>query len=103
MSCFPNPVRSSLVRSTKRYVWNAADVPANIGCTMVKPISSKETKTADIKAIGTLMMRMMELGTSLRHPRSLDLENPESWDDLIKDFLKGTATKAGQELLKVRC
>ncbi len=48
------------------------------------------------------MIQLMELGTSLRTPGSFILEDPDKWEDSIKDFLQKTQHATGEELQKVR-
>ena len=48
------------------------------------------------------MIRLMELGTSLKDPDTLKLEHPEHWDKEIKLFVQATETTSIEELRKVR-
>lgn len=68
---------------------------------MVNHIPRLGNEQRDYKALGVLMVRLMERGTNLEHPDSLELQHPERWDDSIKQFLQETSHSNGEELQKV--
>ena len=55
----------------------------------------------DFRALGLLMVQLMDLRTSLRDPNTLQLQEPGNWNDDIKSFLTGTAQSSGETLQKV--
>ncbi|KAL2048941.1 hypothetical protein ABVK25_010794 [Lepraria finkii] len=73
---------------------------ANIGQSMLKGTDSSQNEQKDFQALGLLMIRLMELGTSLQHPDSIELRKPEEWDEEIKDFLNKTTQSPGDVLQK---
>lgn len=60
-----------------------------------------DSEKQDIRAVGLMMMRLMEPSTSLKNSDSLELEYPEKWDTAIKYFLQKTGTSSCQNLLQV--
>ena len=68
---------------------------------MLQGDSAGEKGNLDFRDLGSLMMRIMEPGTSLSKPESLTLECPEKWDEPVKTFLKKTASASGADLRKV--
>lgn len=75
---------------------------ANVGQSMLEAVSSVGNEQKDIRALGLLMIRLMELGTSLESPDLLELKKPETWNDDIKDFLSRTIKYPGDTLKDVR-
>ena len=74
---------------------------ANVGeCFLQKNRYTEITGREDIKAIGYMMMELMEVKTSVLQPNSVELKNPEAWKDTtgIKDFLASTQHKSLAEL-----
>ena len=57
---------------------------------MLKNTEKTEDERQDFQALGLLMIQLMELGTSLRSPTSLTLQDPDEWEEPIKDFLRKT-------------
>ena len=55
----------------------------------------------DVRALGYLMVRLMELGTSLMDPQSLELKHPDRWDGATRTFLAKTEHSSADDLLKV--
>ena len=68
---------------------------------MLQAATAPESKQEDVRALGLLMVRLMEIDTSLKAPRSLELQNPELWNTRTKDFMARTAHSALKELEKV--
>ena len=68
---------------------------------MLKGKSSGNEAQNDYRALGLLMVKLMEPDTSLANPDTLELQNPDEWDSAIKDFLGKTAKSPGKELRKV--
>ena len=58
-------------------------------------------KQQDFRALGLLMVQLMEWGTSLRSPDSFTLQDPNKWEEPIKSFLQKTQPATGEELQKV--
>lgn len=56
----------------------------------------------DVRALGTLMVWMMEPGTSMQDPTSLRLRHPARWEDHTREFLARTSASAA-ELRRVEC
>lgn len=75
---------------------------ANIGQSLLEHAATSEAKDRDIRDIGRLMLKLMELSTSLFDPESLTLRNPERWGGAIKNFLQITQTATSEDLRKVR-
>ena len=69
---------------------------------MLKGTDSSQNEQEDFQALGLLMIRLMEKGTSLQHPDSIELRKPEEWDEEIKDFLNKTTYSPGDVLQKVQ-
>ena len=69
---------------------------------MLKHIGKTENEQQDFRALGLLMVQLMELGTSLRSPNSFILQHPDKWEEPIKDFLRKTQNAVGDELQKVK-
>lgn len=63
---------------------------ANIGHSILLNILRTEVQQDDIQDIGHIMVRLMELRTNLKNSRSLELQEPEKWDEPIKQFLHKT-------------
>ena len=74
---------------------------ANIGQSVLANTTSTKNEQKDYRALGLLMVRLMEFGTSLRNPDSLVLENPEAWSESIKAFVRETTQTQGSSLQKV--
>ena len=68
---------------------------------MLEGISSDTQTQDDYKALGLLMVRLMEPGTSHTNPDTLELREPQKWDSAIKSFLRETALSAGDKLRAV--
>lgn len=68
---------------------------------MLRGIAKSGNKQKDFRSLGLLMVRLMERSTNLQSPDSLELQNPEKWDDSIKNFLKETAWSPGEVLQEV--
>ncbi len=69
---------------------------------MLSDVASAGVEKQDLRDLGLLMIRLMELGTSLTNPKSLELQAPEKWKDQIKIFLRKTQECSGETLLQVR-
>jgi len=68
---------------------------------MLAGVVSTHSSHQDIRALGLLMIQLMEIGTSLKDPQTLELQDPGRWDENIKIFLRNTAVLEGKELRKV--
>ncbi|KAL2049561.1 hypothetical protein ABVK25_010140 [Lepraria finkii] len=75
---------------------------ANIGPSMLRGAVSSHHEQEDLRALGLLMVQLMELDTSLQAPDSLELKNPDIWDEQIVKFLKKTASCSRETLQEVR-
>lgn len=64
---------------------------------------NEERERVDVRAVGLMMIELMEPETSLRDPASLVLKNPEKWLEGwgIRDFLSSTGTARLEELIRV--
>lgn len=63
----------------------------------------ENSSRGDVKSIGYMMMELMEEGTSVLAPESVELQDPQAWQpDLIRRFLAATQTSSLVELSKVR-
>lgn len=58
----------------------------------------------DIRAIGLIMVELMEPETSMLYPNSITLQQPEVWNKNtgIKEFLAATETSSLDDLRNVR-
>lgn len=65
-------------------------------------IASNQNEQQDSCAVGLLMVHLMELGTSLESPGSFILQDPDKWEESIKNFLQETQHATGDNLVKVR-
>lgn len=68
---------------------------------MLKAVASSGNEQEDFRALGLLMVRLMEFGTSLQDPDLLELRRPEEWDKQIVSFLKKTGHCSGEVLQQV--
>lgn len=57
----------------------------------------------DVKCLGYMMVELMEVKTSILHPRSIELRAPEAWEDStgIKSFLIATQQESLTTLTNV--
>ena len=64
---------------------------------------SGEKEQEDIRALGLVMVELMEPDTSMLYPNSLTLQRPEEWRDNtgIKEFLAATETSSLEDLWMV--
>lgn len=64
---------------------------------------NREKEKEDIRALGLVMVELMEPDTSMLYPDSLSLQRPEEWRDNtgIKEFLAATETSSLEDLRKV--
>ena len=69
---------------------------------MLKHTAKTQNEQQDFQALGLLMVHLMELGTSLRSPESFTLQNPDKWEEPIKNFLQKTQQSTGDQLEKVK-
>ncbi len=77
---------------------------ANIGDSMLEKKSiNREKEKEDIRALGLVMVELMEPDTSMLYPDSLSLQRPEEWRDNtgIKEFLAATEISSLEDLRKV--
>ena len=53
---------------------------------------TEESLREDIHSIGFMMVELMEVKTSILHPKSIELKLPEVWENStgITNFLKAT-------------
>lgn len=68
---------------------------------MLRDLSRAKGERQDIRAIGLIMIRLMEFKTSLQNPNSLVLQQPEKWNGDIKEFLIKTDSSSSEDLEKV--
>ncbi len=68
---------------------------------MLNGVANEGDQQRDYRSLGLLMIRLMERSTSLEDPDSVELRNPELWDQQIRDFLKETSNSSGETLQKV--
>ena len=74
---------------------------ADIGKSMLNNVASSGNEQQDCRALGLLMVRLMEHGTSLQNPDLGELQHPELWNDNITSFLQKTTHCSAEILLKV--
>ena len=70
-----------------------------MGQSMVEP--DKVGEPRDLRAVGWLMVAMMEPGTNAADDKSIDLQSPDIWQSGTLTFLKKTASKSLSVLEKV--
>ncbi len=68
---------------------------------MLSNVASSGNEQQDFRALGLLMVRLMELGTSLQTPELVELQHPELWNNNITSFLRKTTHCSAENLLKV--
>lgn len=68
---------------------------------MLTNIASAGDEQRDYIALGLLMVRLMEIGTSLTDPDTVNLKHPEKWNKDITEFLDKTTRYLGESLLEV--
>lgn len=68
---------------------------------MLSNVASSGNEQQDFRALGLLMVRLMELGTSLQTPELVELQHPELWNNNITSFLRKTTHCPAENLLKV--
>lgn len=68
-------------------------------------MSSKNWKVDNVKknirAINLMIMRLIELSTNFRDANTLDLENPQQWNNVIIRFFQKTENSICQHFLEV--
>ena len=74
---------------------------AYVGSAVVEGAPSVGNEQKDLRDLGLLMVRLMELGTSLKNPGSLGLLYLKRWDEATKYFLESTARSPLAELRQV--
>ena len=74
---------------------------AEIGPAMLRGTPVQEGGRVDYRALGLLMIRLMEPSTSMLDPETLSLSKPDLWDDRVKGFLAKTSSASGDVLRKV--
>ncbi len=64
---------------------------------------NREKEKENIRALGLVMVELMEPDTSMLYPDSLSLQRSEEWQDNtgIKEFLAATETLSLKDLRKV--
>lgn len=65
---------------------------ANIVDSMMDETRRDLNDTRDAKAVGLVMMHLMEPGTSLLRPDTVNVQHPERWTGSMRDFLGATQT-----------
>ncbi|KAI9753301.1 MAG: hypothetical protein M4579_005220 [Chaenotheca gracillima] len=78
----------------------ARDGP-NAGTSMLQA-SGVVDVSVDLRSLGLVMMRLMELGTSMKWPDDLELQHPENWSQEARSFLQKTKSSNCSSLLTVR-
>ena len=68
---------------------------------MLNDVASLGVEQEDYRALGRLMVRLMERGTSMVDPSAVILKNPNAWNKGITGFLSKTTHLSGESLLKV--
>ena len=93
--------KSSWVKLFFHGTTNYSYLTANLGESMLSKNWKADSIRADIRAVGLMMMRLMEPSTNFRNANSLELENPDKWDSAIMIFLQKTEYSTCQHLLQV--
>ncbi|KAI9732150.1 MAG: hypothetical protein M1834_004246 [Cirrosporium novae-zelandiae] len=70
---------------------------ANIGESMLNG-KSVDDRRKDHRALGLIMVQLMEPRTHITDPTTLKLQHPERWDSQIRDFLMQTELATSRSL-----
>ena len=73
----------------------------NVGYSLLQNKSLSDGERSDLDSLGRMMIRLMEIETSLRSPQAQDLEKPELWKPSIRQFLGKTFNSTLRDLLAV--
>ncbi len=68
---------------------------------MLQNIAIKDGGRLDLDAVGRLIIRLMEIETSFKHPQAQRLAKPDAWNAPIREFLEKIFVSTLQVLLRV--
>lgn len=68
---------------------------------MLQNTAIKDGGRLDLDAVGRLIIRLMEIETSFKHPQAQRLTNPDAWNLPVRQFLEKVFVSTLQVLLRV--
>ncbi len=68
---------------------------------MLQNTAIKDGGRLDLDAMGRLVIRLMEIETSFKHPQAQRLTNPDAWNLPVRQFLETVFVSTLQVLLSV--
>ena len=71
---------------------------ANVGDSMMRGLKPSQS---NLKAVGAMLVELMEPATSLAAPGSIQLKTPERWGNDLNDFITLSATAMSKVLFQV--